>query len=169
MSSRARSQWFLLVLSLIGAGIAIYLTLVHYNESVPLVCSGSGLVNCGAVLSSPYAVVPGTSIPISLPGLAWCLVIGALALLGILQGKRPGLLHAELLWTLLGMLTVLYLVYVELVRLHAICAWCTGLHVLIFLMFITAFVQWQARTDDEESVSEEMEEPVREASTPPRS
>src|SRR2546421_505364 len=68
-SRREWSQIFLLVCSLVGAAIAIYLTAVHYNEAVPLFCSGSGVVNCGLVLSSPYGVVFGTSIPTSVPGL----------------------------------------------------------------------------------------------------
>ena len=137
---RAWSQIFLLVCSLVGAAIAIYLTAVHYNESVPLVCSGSGVVNCGLVLSSPYAVVPGTSIPISIPGLAWCAIMAALAIVGLRPQPR-WLRPAQFAWALVGMLTVLYLVYAEIVRLHAICAWCSALHVLILLMFLVTLVR----------------------------
>ena len=137
---RSWSQVFLLVCSLVGAAIAIYLTAVHYSESVPLVCSGSGLVNCGLVLSSPYSVVPGTSIPISIPGLAWCAVMAALAIVGLRTQPR-WLPPAQFAWALVGMLTVLYLVYVEIVRLHAICAWCSSLHVLILLMFLVTLIR----------------------------
>src|ERR1700674_5480529 len=137
---RAWSQIFLLACSLLGAAIAIYLTAVHYNESVPLVCSGSGVVNCGLVLSSPYAVVPGTSIPISIPGLAWCASMAALAIVGLRPQPR-WLRPAQFAWALVGMLTVLYLVYAEIVRLHAICAWCSALHVLILLMFLVTLVR----------------------------
>lgn len=52
----------ILLLSLCGVGIAIYLTAVHY-EQVPLLCSSSGLIDCQRVTSSAYSVVPGTSIP----------------------------------------------------------------------------------------------------------
>jgi uncharacterized membrane protein len=137
---RSWGQVLLLVCSLAGAGIAIYLTAVHYNENVPLVCSGNGLVNCALVLSSPYSVVPGTSIPISIPGLAWCAVMAALAIVGL--NAQPGWLRpAQFAWALLGLLTVLYLVYIEIVRLHAICAWCTALHVLILLMFLVTLLR----------------------------
>ncbi len=137
---RAWSQIFLLVCSLLGIAIATYLTAVHYNEGVPLVCSGSGLVNCGLVLSSPYSVVPGTTIPISIPGLAWCVIMAALAIVGLRTQPR-WLRPAQFAWALLGILTVLYLVYAEIVRLHAICAWCSALHVLILLMFLVTLVR----------------------------
>ena len=137
---RSWSQVFLLVCSLVGVAIAIYLTAVHYIEGVPLVCSGSGVVNCGLVLSSPYSVVPGTSIPISIPGLAWCAVMAALAIVG-LRTQARWLPPVQFAWALVGMLTVLYLVYAEIVRLHAICAWCSGLHVLILLMFLVTLIR----------------------------
>ena len=153
---RSWSQIFLLVCSLVGVAIAIYLTAVHYNESVPLVCSGSGLVNCALVLSSPYSVVPGTTLPISIPGLAWCLVMASLAIVGLRIQPR-WLRPAQFAWTLLGLLTILYLVYVEIVRLHAICAWCTALHVLILLMFLVTLVRLTSPTSEPESVELEPE------------
>ena len=147
---RALSQIFLLACSLAGAVIAIYLTAVHYSESVPLFCSGSGVVNCGLVLSSPYAVVPGTSIPISVPGLLWCAVMAALAIVGLRLRAQPRWLRpAQFAWALVGMLTVLYLVYVEIVRLHAICAWCSALHVLILLMFLVTLVRLTSPATEE--------------------
>ena len=136
-------QVLLLLLSLVGAGIAIYLTTVHY-ENVPLICSASGLVDCARVLSSSYSVIPGTTVPITIPGLGWCAVMAVLALAALrLSSIRRRILVAQFAWSLLGMLTVLYLVYIELVRLHTICAWCTGLHIVIFLMLLITIVQLQ--------------------------
>src|SRR5256885_8179361 len=143
-------QIFLLLLSLVGAGIAIYLTTVHY-ENVPLICSASGLVDCARVLSSSYSVIPGTTVPLTIPGLGWCVVSGALAIVS----WRFALSHrwlsiAQLLWSLVGMVTVLYLVYVEIVRLHTICAWCTALHVVILCMFLITLVRLQRPEQEEE-------------------
>ncbi len=154
---RAWSQIFLLVCSLVGAGIAIYLTAVHYNEGVPLFCSGSGVVNCGLVLSSPYGVVLGTSIPTSVPGLAWCLVMAALAIVG-LRAQPRWLRPAQFIWALVGLLTALYLVYVEIVRLHAICAWCSALHVLILLMFLVTLVRLTSPPPEEAELEDVQEE-----------
>lgn len=147
----------LLALSLIGAGIAIYLITVHY-ENVPLLCSTSGLIDCSRVLSSTYSVVPGTSVPVSVAGLLWCVVSAALAIaaLRVLQPQiRRRIQVAHFAWSLLGMLTVLYLIYVEIVILHTICAWCTALHVIILAMFLTTLVQLQTPVDESEADIEE--------------
>jgi len=151
---RSRVQLALLVLSVIGIGIAIYLTAVHY-ENVPLICSASGLVDCARVLSSTYSVVPGTTIPISVPGLAWCIVSGGLAIVGLrLQPVPRWLRISQFALSLSGILVVLYLVYVEIVRLHTICAWCTGLHVIILAMFLITLVQLQEPQGDVEAEGE---------------
>lgn len=143
---RAGHQLALLVLALLGMGDAIYLTIVHYNDRIELACPKNAVLNCTRVTTSIYAYVPGTSLPISLPGLAWCLVIAALALVGILLGtQRLWLRITQFAWTLLGLLTVLYLVYVEIVLLHDICLWCTALHLLILLMFLLTLTHLPAR------------------------
>ncbi len=141
--SRWGSQLLLLVLSLIGVGIAIYLTSVHY-ENVPLICSTSGLIDCARVISSSYSVVPGTAIPITIPGIGWSLSIASLAIAAIrIWPEQRWVRVAQFVLALLGLLGVFYLVYVELVRLHTICLWCTVLHIIILAIFITAVVQLQ--------------------------
>ncbi len=143
---RSGSQVVLLALSLLGAGIAIYLTFVHYDNT-PLVCSESGLINCAQVLASSYALVPGTSLPVTIPGLAWCGVSAVLAVVGLYTGaglQKHWIPVAHFAWTLSGLLIVLYLVYVEIVRLHTLCAWCTAFHVVILLMFLVAIVSLQS-------------------------
>lgn len=152
---RSLGYWLLLALSIIGVGIAIYLTTVHY-EHVPLLCSSSGVINCERVTSSAYSVIPGTTIPITIPGMAWFVVMGALAIVGLLNMPRWVKLGA-LIWTILGMLTVFYLVYAEIVQLHTICIWCTGVHIIIFLSFIIALIEVY-RSGQGNDVEEEEEE-----------
>jgi len=153
-------QIALLLLSLLGIGIAIYLTAVHY-ENVPLFCSTRGFIDCSRVLSSAYSVVPGTTIPITIPGLFWCGVGAVLALAGWRSDvQRRPLLIAEFAWTALGLLTVFYLVYVEIVQLHTICAWCTALHAIILIMFLIAIWQLQSPALEEESEGAEEEQPT---------
>lgn len=147
-----------LILSLLGIAIAIYLTAVH-SQGAPLVCSTTGVIDCESVLSSVYSLVPGTAIPITIPGLLWFVVSGALALVG--WRLRPGehrVLLVELIWSALGILTVFYLVYVEIVRLHKVCSWCTVIHVVILAMLLIAVVQWQGRVDEAELEAEEEDE-----------
>lgn len=155
---RHLGQWLLLALSIIGAGIAIYLTTVHY-EKVPLLCSSQGLINCERVTSSAYSVIPGTTIPITIPGMAWFIVMGALAI-AALRGVARWLSMAALAWTILGMLTVLYLVYAELVQLHTICVWCTGVHIIIFISFVIAIIEVYRSGQTDEIEEEEEQTPV---------
>jgi uncharacterized membrane protein len=161
---RSGSQLALLVVALLGVADAIYLTLVHYDTQVSLICSDNGFVNCARVLSSKYSYVPVIKppIPISLPGLGWGLVMVALALVGIFFGSEHRWLRlVQFFWTLLGLLTVLYLVYVEIVLLRNLCAWCTVLHALILLMFLITLVRLPGRAGgDEEEWEDAGEEEV---------
>lgn len=149
------AQVLLLLLSLVGVGIALYLTSVHY-EHVPLLCSAQGFVDCQRVTSSAYSVVPGTSIPITVPGLGWAVVSALLAVVGLrtrLNYRR--VVVAQCIWSLLALIAVLYLVYVELVLLHTLCAWCTGLHVVILVTFLIAMQQLLSRSQDEDEQEDE--------------
>jgi len=151
-SPRARdpalSSAALLVLAVVGLAISAYLTTVHY-ANVPLVCSATGVVDCSAVTTSSYSVVPGTSIPITVPGMAWFVVSGGLALVALIRRRdgvvEPGWVRpAHAAWGLIGLATVLYLVWVEAVQLHRLCEWCTGVHVLVVATVLVALARWQA-------------------------
>src|SRR4029077_863992 len=124
-------RWQLLAVAagFAGLGISIYLTAVHY-AGVPLACPASGTVNCEAVLSSRYAVIAGTNVPTSAAGIVWFTVSA------LLWTRRAG--RVQLAWSGLGLLTVLFLVYIEIVELGAVCIWCTAAHVLVVLIFLIA-------------------------------
>lgn len=156
---RYGAQLTYIILSVVGVAISIYLTIAHYDK-VPVVCSTSGIINCERVLSSSYSVVPGTSIPISVPGLLWFLVSGALAFTAWRVWPEDRLLKIiETIWFSTGVLTALYLVYAELVYLHNICAWCTVLHIIMLVMFLVAVFQlMQPQLHDEEDYYEDEEE-----------
>ena len=132
------------ILSVAGLAIAAYLTSVHY-AGVPLACTKGGLVDCAAVTTSQYSVIPGTQLPITLPGILWFVVNGCLALAAWRgQGWAPGRLAvAHAAWGALGLLAVFYLVYAEIVSLHKICEWCTTVHVLILISFLLAVYRLQ--------------------------
>ena len=129
----------LVAIAVAGLAISIYLTTVHY-ASVPLVCSSTGLVNCERVLSSPYSSVG--SIPISIGGAVWFLVTTGMALLALLRVPEPRWLQpTQVIWSLAGLATVIYLVGVEALALGVICAWCTALHVLILATLLLSLVR----------------------------
>jgi uncharacterized membrane protein len=142
-SRRYIGQIVMLALSIIGIGISIYLTFVHYDsENVPLICSSTGLINCERVLSSPYSVIPGTTFPITLLGMFW-FVVSAVMAFGAwkIWPGRQLITVGQVVLGGVGLLTVLYLVYVELVDLHNICAWCTSLHVIILILLLMSVFQ----------------------------
>jgi uncharacterized membrane protein len=167
---RSGPQLALLILGLLGMADAIYLTLAHYDDQVTLVCSDSGFVNCSRVITSQYSYVPGTSLPISLPGLGWCLVVVVLALLGLFLGtERRWLRVTQFVWAALGLLTVFYLLYAEIVKLDNICAWCTVLHALIVVIFLITLTQLRGRQDDyDEEIEPEDESDIVALSEPGR-
>ena len=131
-----RGALLLAAVGVIGIGVAGYLTSVHY-ANVPLVCSSSGIVNCAEVLSSKYSVIPGTNVPITLPGIGFFLISLALAIAQYRRPRDEGLRRAHFGWACLGLLTVFYLVFVELVELKVICLWCTSIHLMIVITLIT--------------------------------
>lgn len=128
-------RWQLLALaaSVAGLGVSIYLTVVHYS-SIPLACPATGQINCEQVLSSAYAVIGGSAVPTSAAGIAW-FAVSALLAVGRITG-RTGLARPQLAWSALGLATVLFLVFIELVVLGAVCVWCSAAHVLVLLIFL---------------------------------
>jgi uncharacterized membrane protein len=124
-----------LVAGLAGLGVSAYLTIVHYT-SVPLVCSTSGAINCEQVLSSPYAVIAGTTLPTSAAGMVWFAVTAALAGLGLAGPSSPVVPRLQLAWSTIGLVTVVGLVFIEIVVLGAICIWCTAAHILVLAIFL---------------------------------
>ncbi len=142
----------LLLMSLVGIGISIYLTIVHYDKNTKLVCTTGGVVNCQQVTSSAYSVIPFTNVPITIPGMLWFIALGVAAFLGLravwreereLQWLRGG----TLLWTIGGMLFVIYLLYAEIVKVQRLCEWCTVIHLLTFASLLIALTRWQRRFD----------------------
>jgi uncharacterized membrane protein len=125
-----------LAASVAGVAISIYLTVLHYAGVEPA-CPAAGAVNCEAVLSSPYAVIAGTSVPTSAAGILWFAVSAALWL------RPTGWI--PLVWSALGIAGALYLVFIEIVKVGAICLWCTAVHVLVLTIFLVAVAMWSRR------------------------
>lgn len=128
--------------ALAGAGIATYLTIAHYANA-PLACTRTGIVNCDAVTHSSFSVIPGTDVPITVPGLIWFLLSGLAALLALRDDAPSWLAPAHALLGAAGVVSILYLVYAELVVIHGVCEWCTAVHVLVLATFLLAFSRWQ--------------------------
>lgn len=135
------------LMAVAGLAISIYLTTVHY-AGVALVCTNNGTIDCSAVTTSKYSVVPGTSVPITIPGMLWFVVSGGLAVYALVlrqqRRREPARLRLiQLLWGAVGLLFVLYLVYAEIVLIHRICEWCTVIHLLTLATFLVVLSRFQ--------------------------
>ncbi|HEY7850084.1 MAG TPA: vitamin K epoxide reductase family protein [Ktedonobacterales bacterium] len=145
------------LMGLVGLGISIYLTVVHYDAKVSLVCTSGGVVNCQQVTSSAWSVLPATSIPVTIPGMLWFVVSGGLALWALLALARGEMEPerarvAQLVWSGLGLAFVLYLVFAEIALVQRLCEWCTAVHLLTLATFLIALVRWQRRNEPAEAL-----------------
>ena len=138
-----RSRQVAALLALVGLMLAIYLTMYHYGLVGSLACGGSG--ECEKVQGSRYADFLG--LPVALYGVAGYLALLIVALAG-LQGRGADSPTPSRLLALLsgiGVLFTLYLTYLELFVIHAICKWCVGSAVIIVLIFAVSFPSLRTR------------------------
>lgn len=125
--------WTALLLSVIGFGVSSYLTAAHFSGA-KLACSGSGLVNCEKVTTSAQSYFLG--VPVALLGLLFFVAMTAVNLPAAWRSTDRRLHAARLGMAALGMGFVLYLVSAEFLIIKNICLWCTGVHVVTFLLFV---------------------------------
>ena len=105
------------VLALVGIAIAGYLTWVHYAGLEPVCIGGGG--GCERVQSSRWAELGG--VPVAVLGL-----VGYVAILASLAlPEETGALVATFL-SLVGFGFSVWLTYVELAKIDAICQWCVA-------------------------------------------
>ncbi len=120
-------------LSLAAVAISSYLTVAHYTDPAALACPDTGIVNCALVTTSSWSVVLG--VPLALIGLVWALAMTGLSVPWAWRAASPWVDAARLVASSAGAAMVLYLVYVELFRIGAICLWCTAMHVTAVSLF----------------------------------
>ena len=123
------------IASVAGLGVAGYLTYEHFTSSSTLACSDNGVVNCLKVTTSSYSAVAG--VPVAVLGLVFFAVILVLQLPSMWRRPDPAVRLGRLAWAVVGLCTVLYLLYAELFAIDAICLWCTSVHVLTLALFGT--------------------------------
>jgi uncharacterized membrane protein len=123
-----------LILSLYGLGASIYLTIAHYDTHISLICSDKGLINCEEVTTSPESIVFGI-FPVAVLGLAFYVFMVAVNSPWGWRLDWPAVRWLRLGSVIVGMGFVLYLIYAEVDQIHAICLWCTSVHVATFLIF----------------------------------
>ncbi|HZV75177.1 MAG TPA: vitamin K epoxide reductase family protein [Conexibacter sp.] len=129
----------MIVLTLVGIGIASYLTYVHYKGLSPICAVGHG---CEKVQASRYAKVGG--VPVPLIGL-----IGYVAILVSLFVRGELARLATAVMTIGGFAFSVYLTSLELFQIHAICQWCVGSAIVMTSLAILATIRALRAPDDE--------------------
>jgi uncharacterized membrane protein len=125
----------MLVLAVIGLGIAAYLTYVHYAGIKPACTAGQ---SCVKVQTSQWSRLAG--VPVALIGL-----LGYIAILaGLLAPDTEQLRLATLAMTLLGFLFSAYLTYRELFSIHAVCEWCATSAVIMTVLLGCSIARYLA-------------------------
>jgi len=124
-----------MLLSAAGSAVAAYLTLAHYNSGTQLSCPNTGAINCAKVTTSEQSALLG--VPVAVLGLLFFL--GMLVLSSPPLWRQPArpirLLRLAAAGT--GVLMVLWLIFAELFLINAICLWCSGVHGIALLLFVT--------------------------------
>lgn len=121
------------LLALVGAFVALYLTLYKIGVIGTLSCN---IGSCESVNTSRWATFLG------LPVAAWGLGTYILILVLTLAGMQ-GVATRQTAWatagiTAWGVLFSAWLTYLELFVIHAICMWCVISATLMLLLFLTS-------------------------------
>jgi uncharacterized membrane protein len=124
-------------LAVLGLLVSIYMTIYNLTEST-IMCLGNG--GCSTVNSSPYAKV--YNIPVAAIGIAGYLAIVAALLLerrnAFFETNGSMLIFGL---ALVGFLFTLYLIYVELALIHALCPFCVTSQITMTVLFILAVIR----------------------------
>ena len=124
-----------LPLAVAGLGPSTYLTVVHYTEPTSLSCPSTGVVNCTKVTTSAESMLFG-HVPVALAGALYFAAMSLLCLPWAWRGASRAVSWTRTGLAVAGIGMVIWLVYAEAVILHALCLWCTAVHVVMFALFV---------------------------------
>ena len=136
------------LLSLAGFFVSLYLYLYKIGRIGTLACGTGG---CETVQTSPFSRFLG--LEVALYGVIGYLV---LLVLSVDMLRRPVAGISSRLLPILsgvGLAFTIYLTYLELFVIKAICRWCVGSAVIITLIFIVALLDWRRRAAPPGSLS----------------
>src|SRR6478752_6756607 len=122
------------VLTVLGLGVAMYLTYIHYAGIKPLCGRNGG--GCEVVQTSEYSKLAG--VPVALIGL-----IGYIAILGsLLAPQNETTRFATVAFTVVGFGFSAYLTYRELFSIHHICEYCVASAVIVTILMCLAVLRF---------------------------
>jgi uncharacterized membrane protein len=120
------------LLSIVGLAGSIYLTVIHFDSRLALVCPDLG--SCNRILTSNMSHFLG--IPVPLLGLAYFAPMTLLCLPQAWRSLDRRIHLARLGLSILGIGMIIYLFIEELFIIRALCTWCSIVHLVGFLLFV---------------------------------
>ena len=136
---RIHPGWILVVLDLVGLGIAAYLSVVELGGGVPY-CGP--LHGCETVAQSPYAWVG--PFPVAVYGVILSSILLVLALAWV-KTDKPALLDVHYGLSLIGVIFEIYFIALQIFVIYAVCIWCTLYGLSLILRFLVAMTIWLRR------------------------
>ncbi len=130
--------WAFVVVSFLGFLDATYLTVVHF-AGLNIGCIIT--TGCDTVTTSVYSEIFG--IPMALFGAIFYLTIFIASLMYV-DKKNPAILFTLPILGLCGFITSLYLIYLQLFVIKALCFYCllsAGTSTLLFVLGVILFVK----------------------------
>jgi len=135
------------IISVLGLAIATYLTYEHYATATgaPNSClfggSANSVINCGAVTTSAQSIILG--LPVALYGAVFFVFMTVINLPVLWRSTSVWVARLRVAAAIAGIGMVIYLISVETLIVHHICIWCTGVHILMFALFVLITTGWQ--------------------------
>jgi uncharacterized membrane protein len=140
------------LLSLAGLFISAYLYLYKIGRIGTLACGTGG---CETVQLSSWSRFAGVEVSlIGLLGYAVLLGLSLALLQDPLVGRRQMFATLLLGFSAIGLGFTLYLTYLELFVIHAICRWCVGSAVIISGIFLASLLEYLRHRTEKSLVSQ---------------
>ncbi len=134
----------LVALCLIGLGVAIELTRIHYfthtDPTYRSICAVNDAINCESVAQSPFSVFVG--VPISVLGIFGYILMGLLAAWGLTKGRlHPTWPLGALFWIIVfSSASSAILAYISFTRIDSLCLFCLTLYITNLILLVTGIV-----------------------------
>ena len=127
-----------IIITLIGLAVSIYMTIFKLTGNETM-CIGNG--GCSIVNESPYAAIYG--IPVAAFGVGGYLAILVVFILekkaGAFFKQNATMVNFGL--TLIGFLFTLYLIYLEIFVIKALCPFCLTSQIAMTILFVISVIR----------------------------
>ena len=129
-------------LALGGVGLSTYLAMYKLGYIGTLACGTGG---CELVQMSKWATFLG--LPVAIWGVLYYVALFVVAFAGTMERfvDSPWISHALLALTSWGVAFSVWLTYLELYVIHAICRFCVVSAVLITVTLVVSIFEWRSR------------------------